>query len=240
VSALNGDELIDRLLGGELNEDEQGVAANDLLIRVLGGYPAQNLSRLIHSDRTQAVDSGAFVVSELGAQAGQVMNEVDFLLGHPSRNARFDALDAVLAGASSEDGRVLAKAVMLVVDPDQAVRRKALRFLAKATQDQLLAAIPYLRDRYKTELVTWLLTAGSDPSYLPDILSRLEDGEKETRMFAVAAAARAGDASRLGLEQAAASDDLDIRSFAGNLIDRLDLEQEIRIRQEQRRRARRS
>jgi hypothetical protein len=237
VTALSGDQLIDLLLAGDLTQDEEGEAASDLLSRVLGGYPAHNLSRLIHSDSSHAVDSGAFVVAELGAQAGQVMDEVDFLLGHPSRNARFDALDAVLAGASSEDGSVLAKAVSLVADPDQAVRMKALKFLANATQDQLLAATPYLRDRDAAELVAWLVTAGSDPAHVPDILNRLEDGEKEPRMFAAAAAARGGRKSWLGIEQAAASDDPDIRSFASNLIERFELEQEIQARQEQRRRA---
>jgi hypothetical protein len=238
VSTLSGDELIEVLLAGDLDPDEEGEAANDLLSRVLGGYPAHNLSRLIHSNSSRAVNSGAFVVSELGAQAGQVIDEVDFLLSHPSRNARFDALDAALASASAEDGSVLAKAVMLIVDPDQAVRKKALKFLADATPDQLLAAVPYLPDRYAADLVTWLATTGSDPAHLPGILNRLHDREKETRMFAAAAAGRIGNVTRQGIEQAAASDDQDIRSFAANLIQRLDLEQEIRARQELHGRAR--
>jgi hypothetical protein len=88
------------LLAGEDFPGEEGKAANDLLSQVLHGYPIQNLSRLTHSDNSEAVKSGAFVVSELGAQAAQILDEVDFLLSHPVRNARYDALDAALVGAS--------------------------------------------------------------------------------------------------------------------------------------------
>jgi hypothetical protein len=238
VSSRSGDELIEFLLSEEADPDEQGVAANDLLAQVQHGYPAQNLSRLIHSSSSRAVANGAFVVSELGAQAAQIINEVDFLLDHPLRDARFDALDAALTSASGEHGAVLAKAVMLIADPDQAVRKKAIKFLANATRDQLAAAIPYLADRHVADLVTWLDSAGSDPASLPEIRSRLHAPDKPTRMFAAAAAARVAEITRQGIEDAAASDDSDIRSFAGNVIEILDLRQEIRARQEQRRRDR--
>jgi hypothetical protein len=103
------------LLAGEDIPGDEGRAANDLLLEVLRGYPAQNLSRLIHSDDDTAVASGAFVVSELRERAAPILDEVDFLLGHPLRNARFDALDALdaldaaLTAASPEHGATLAR-----------------------------------------------------------------------------------------------------------------------------------
>ena len=226
------------LLAGEDIPGDEGRAANDLLREVIRGYPAQNLSRLIHSDRATAVASGASVVSELRAQAAQIIDEVDFLLGHPLRDARFDALDAALTAASAEHGVTLAKAVMLVDDADRAVRWKAVRFLANATPDQLIAAAPYLEDRHVADLVTWLASAGSDPASLPDIRGRLQDPDKATRMFAAAAAARVVATSRQGLEGAAASDDPDVRSFAEGEIEMLDFRQQVRAEQEQRRRDR--
>ena len=238
MSSHSGDELIEMLLAGEDIPGEEGRAANDLLREVIRGYPAQNLSRLIHSDRATAVASGAFVVSELRAQAAQIIDEVDFLLGHPLRDARFDAIDAALTAASAEHGAILAKAVMLVDDADQAVRWKALRFLANSTPDQLTAAAPCLEDRHVASLVTWLASAGSDPAGLPDIRSRLHDPDKATRMFAAAAAARVGGTSRQALEDAAMSDDSDVRSFAEGEIEILDRRQRRREEQEQRRRDR--
>jgi hypothetical protein len=236
VSSRSGDELIDLLLAGQVSPEEEGEAANDLLREVFRGYPAQNLGRLIHSDSTKAVANGAFVVSELGAQAASIIYEVDFLLGHPLREARFDALDAALTAASVEHGAILAKAVMLVKDADKAVRGKALSFLANSTSDQLTAAIPYLEDCHVADLATWLASAGSDPASLPDIRSRLHDPDKATRMFAAAAAARVAAASRQGLDEAAASGDSEIRRFASNAIEILDLRQRVRAEQEQWRR----
>jgi hypothetical protein len=236
VSSRSGDELVEMLLAGEDILGDEGRAANDLLREVIRGYPAQNLSRLIHSDRATAVASGAFVVSELRAQAAQIIDEVDFLLGHPLRDARFDALDAALTAASPEHGATLAKAAMLIDDADQAVRWKALRFLANTTPDQLSAAATHLEDRHVANLVTWLASAGSDPASLPDIRSRLQDPDRATRMFAGAAAARVAGASRQALDDAAASDDPDVRSFAEGEIKILDRRQRRHAEQEQRRR----
>jgi hypothetical protein len=225
------------LLAGEDFPGEEGKAANDLLLKVLRGYPAQNLGRLIHSDNTEAVKSGAFVVSELGAQAAEVLDEVGFLLSHPVRNARYDALDAALTGASAEHGAILAKAIMLVNDPDYAVRKKAIKFLANSTRDQLDAAIPFLADHHLGDLVAWLAALRNDAAQ-PDILSRLHDLDKTTRMFAAAAAARVAASDRRGIEQAAASSDPEIRSFAENVISMLNLDRKIRIRREQEQRRR--
>jgi hypothetical protein len=236
VSSRSGDELIELLLAGQVSPEEEGQAANDLLREVQCGYPAQNLGRLIHSESIKAVANGAFVVSELGAHAAPILDEVDFLLGHPLREARFDALDAALTAASAEHGAILAKAVMLIADADQAVRWKALNFLANSTQDQLTAAVPYLEDRHVADLLTWLASAGSDPASLPEIRSRLRAPDKVTRMFAAAAAARVVGTSRQGLEDAATSDDPDIRHFAADVIKILDLRRQTRAEQEQRRR----
>jgi hypothetical protein len=238
VTSHSGDELIEMLLAGEDFPGEEGKAANDLLLEVLRGYPAQNLGRLIHSDNSKAVDSGAFVVSELGARSAQILDEVDFLLSHPSRNARFDALDAVLTSASDEHGTVIAKAIMLVADPDQAVRWKALQFLARSTPDQLAAAIPSLTDRHVADLAAWLGAIANDATHLPDILGRLRDPDKTTRLFAAAAAARVAASDRQGIEQAATSTDPEIHSFAESVISMLDLDRKLRIRREQERRDR--
>lgn len=238
MSSRSGDELVELLLAGEMDAEEEGRAANDLLSAVMRGYPAHNLSPLIHSDNPRAVETGAFVVSELGKKAAEIMSEVDFLLSQQWWRARFDAIDAALAGASSDHGAVLAKAVMLISDSEQPVRKKALRFLAKATRDQLRAAAPYLADRHVAVLVTWLATDGSDPAHLPDMLNRLHDPDKQTRMFGAAAVGRVAEADRRGLERAAASDDSEVRSFAEDELSIMDLHEEIRANQERRRRQR--
>jgi len=82
-------------------------------------------------------------------------------------------------------------------------------------------------------LAAWLAPVGSDATYLPDVLGRLSESDKTTRMFAAAAAARVAPADRRGIEQAATSNDPEIRSFAENVISMLNLDREQRLRREQ-------
>jgi len=123
--------LIDRLRAGGNDS-----AANDLLTEVFRGHPVESLRRLLHSDEETAVKAGAWILSELGVRAAPMMADIVALLGHPLRYVRFFALDAVLASATSEDGVAVATAIGLINDPDDAVRWKALTFLAWARADQ--------------------------------------------------------------------------------------------------------
>jgi hypothetical protein len=214
VIARRGDELIELLRASSVDAVEADRAANELLKQIFDGYPVQNLRRLIHTDEGQAVRAGAWVVSELGAGAAEVLDEVDYLLGHSVRDARFFAIDAVLVAASSDHGAMIAKAMMLITDQDQAVRWKALRLLAKATTGQLAAAVGYMPDSHAASLAAWLISHGGDQTHRPEVLVRLGDSDRETRLFAAAAAARLADRDRALLERAAESDDSDIRLFA--------------------------
>jgi len=65
-----------------------------LLAECLNGYAISNLRRLIRSNRDGAIKTGAWIVSELGGAARPLMADVEFLLQHPLRYARFFALDA--------------------------------------------------------------------------------------------------------------------------------------------------
>jgi hypothetical protein len=214
VVARRGDELIELLRAGPVDAVEADRAANELLNQIFDGYPVQNLRRLIRSDEDQAVKAGAWVVSELGAGAAEVLDEVDYLLRHPVRDARFFALDAVLAAASSDHGAMIATAIMLITDQDQAVRRKALRLLARASTGQLAAAVRYKPDSRAASLAAWLVSYAGDQTHRPEVLVRLGDSDRETRLFAAAAAVRLADRDRAPLERAAESDDPDIRLFA--------------------------
>lgn len=151
-----GDELIELLHSQGIGKEESGEAANELLSRLNNGYPVRNLSRLIHSDDDEVVKIGAWLVSELGERAAPISHEVGFLLSHPVRNARYYAIEAVMVAASTEQGELIAKAVMLVDDPDEAVRRLATRLLARATPQQLAGAVPCLPDPV-AGLTEWLL-----------------------------------------------------------------------------------
>ena len=159
------------------------------------------------------------MASELGERAVPLINDLSPLLDHPARGVRFWVLDAVLASATAEHGDIVAQAVELIRDPDEAVRWKALQLLAHARKDRLAAGVPYLRTRSVALLMTWLLGAGNTETDKLDIESRLQDHDRLTRLFAAAAAARLSMDDIGPLERAAASADLEVRSFAQAALD---------------------
>ncbi len=208
MPASRGDELIDRLRAGGNDS-----SANDLLTEVFRGHPVKSLRRLLHSDEETAVKAGAWILSELGVRAAPMMADIVALLGHPLRYVRFFALDAVLASATAEDGAAVASAIGLINDPDDAVRWKALTFLAWASADQLAASVAHLRPPLRG-LTEWLARASSGAATGRDVLTALDDPDRLARVFAAAAAVRLARRDRGLLERAAASADQEVSTFA--------------------------
>lgn len=203
-----GDELIDRLRAGENDS-----SANDLLTELFRGYPVESVRRLLHSDEESAVKAGAWILSELGVRAAPMMTDIVALLEHPLRYVRFFAVDAVMAGGTAEDGSAIAAAIGLIDDPDDAVRWKALTFLAWASSEQLAAGVehlpPPLRDRAR-----WLTRAVSGAVAGSDVLAALDGPDRLARLFAAAATVRLARRDRHLLRHAAASSDAEVSSFA--------------------------
>lgn len=71
------------------------------------------------------------------------------------------SLEAVLAAAIADHGALTAKALMLIEDPDSVVRRLTVRLLARASDEQLSGAIPYVIDHHVVDLIYWLLSEGN-------------------------------------------------------------------------------
>jgi hypothetical protein len=207
LTTERGDELIDRLQRGA-NED----SANELLREIFAGYPADSLRQLIHSDEPIAVKSAAWIVSELGDRAFSMMSELDFLLDHPLRDARFWAIDAILGSAGNAKGEAIAKAIALIADQDEAVRWKVLQLLTRAPLTRLAAGVIHLNSVQLRSLTEWLMSIAPDNS--TEVTERLTSSNHLERMFAVAAAARLAPAIRDPLMRAAGSDDQEVRSFA--------------------------
>ena len=201
------DELIARLVAGGSDE-----TANALLEEFFDGYPVERLRSLLGSQHESAIRVGAWIASELGAQSRPLLEDMAELLGHGSRYVRFFLLDAVLAASTEHDGRVIASAVELIGDGDEAIRWKAMNFLARATPGQLAAAEPYLAENH-ARLTAWLVDAGQG-SLAETIVSRLASRDSLSRLFAAAAAARMRSRDVTALESATRSDDPEVRSFA--------------------------
>jgi len=115
LNRARADRLLERLARGG-----NGQAANDLLREFFYGYPLERLSVLLESDNPEAAKSGAFIASELGDRFAPLFAAVDRMLEHPVKAVRFDALDVVLVNGTPEHGETIAKAVVLVRDPEEA------------------------------------------------------------------------------------------------------------------------
>jgi hypothetical protein len=213
----NGDVLIERILA---TGDADGRLANQLIGEFYsGGYPVENLIPLLQSEDDATVKTGAFLVQELGSRAAPLLPEVERLLGHRVSWVKADMLDAALNAATPADGSVLARAVMLVDDPDRVVRSEALSFLAGADRAQLLAALPHVVDRRLSEGLGWLVEG--DPPEREDVEARLSvDRDRVTRQFAAVAAARTGENDLDLLSVVAESDDDELQSFARSSLRR--------------------
>jgi hypothetical protein len=207
---MRGDELVERICQGGSDDD-----THELLAEFDRGYPINNLRRLLRSDQDRVIKAGAWIISELGQGAAPLMADVEALLRHPLRYARFFALDAVLAAASPSHGKVISRAIRLIDDSDEAVRWKAMQFLSRATPQQLKAGLRHLNEIRIARLVKWLL----EDAPADDIVNALSGSDASKRRFGAIAAARIAAATRVPLEHAASSGDLEIRSFAQQFLE---------------------
>lgn len=214
MSDQRTDELVEQLCAGQLDAAEASEAANELLNSIFNGASVELVRRLVRCGEAQAVNAGAWIISELATDAAPLRDEIALLLKNPARNARFFAMDAVLVAEFDNDGPLIANVAELIDDPDGAVRWKALRTLSRIDLERLSHAVPYLADPRLKEHAQWLAGSGGKLISQSDILTRLSDKDKTTRMFAAAAAARLAPLDTQPLQHASESNDPDISSFA--------------------------
>lgn len=204
-----GDELL-----AQVAAHSQDDAVQQLLGEFFKGYPIEKLRLLLGSTNENAVKAGAWIASELGSSVSPLNGDLLPLLDHPARYIRFFVIDAVLGYATAEHGEATAKAIRLTRDTDDAVRWKALNFVAKADLDQLLASLPFQTDTKLAELTTWLTNLLGSPWKRTEIVNKLDDQERLVRLFAATAAARVAKSDMVPLQHAAGSGDEEVSSFA--------------------------
>lgn len=202
----SADELLRQIREGV----ETGVSVNELLTKFHEGLPLDRLRPLLRSRDDRVARVGTWLASELGAAGAPLLPDVLALLHHSDRSVRFDALGIVLASAGAHERRPIAEAILLVVDPDEAVSWQALQFLARASDEQLVASVPVQQHEDVARLTAWLTESHSSG----ELIDALTGSDKLTRRFAAAAAARTADLDGAPLQAAAAVADQTIARFA--------------------------
>jgi len=214
--------LIERVLENPGRSDLDNLA-NELLSEYYRGSDLSSLRNLLHSEDHRIVACGAWIASELGEMGKPLLHEVKRLLGHPSKTVRFWAIECLQEWAGPSNPEELAFAISLVGDSDEAVRWKAMGFLALAPRAQLEDALvgfattgPGSPDL--DELRWGLGPEGADPAKITDAL---EDPSSRRRKFAAAAAFRVAKDNTEPLRRAASSTDTEIAQFAGDMLKRI-------------------
>lgn len=202
-------QAADDLMAQALRGDEIGI---HLLEEFFHGYPVEQLRRLFASDNDVAVRTGVWIASELGVSASPLLDDLIALTRHPLKSARFWAIDA-LWGIGSRPGESTAAILGAIDDREEAVRWEVMRFLSRARAELVSAGIDRVGDPEINRLLTWFIDvdARSDAAA---IMQMLHDPNRQTRLFAAAAAARIAKRDDAALRSASGSTDREVRSFA--------------------------
>lgn len=205
---------MERILTHTADDEILGEAANDLLNELFDGYPVERLGTLLHSGDDTAVQTGAWLLSELGEQATPMMGEVPALLAHPRRQVRFFAIEFVLLAAEEQHADVIAQVLSLSRDADPSIRWKVLHFLAMASTEQLMAGLSRLPDPEVGQLTAVLVAADIEDFDAGEIVAWLDGDDPLSRLFAAAIATRLAEDDPALLRHAAQVRDEEVRSFA--------------------------
>lgn len=214
--------LVEQILANPDRSDLDELA-NELLTEYYGGSDLSSLRRLLHSEDSRLVASGTWVAGELGEIGKPLLTEAQHLLGHPSKRVRFWAIECVQEWAGPSNGREIASTLALLDDAEEAVRWKAMVFLALASREQLRAAVDRLtaaepKSPYLYELTWMLAPEGADPDQLTGAIL---GPSTRRRKFAAAAAVRIAKTDPEPLRRAASADDPEISQFAGDMLERI-------------------
>ncbi|MEV4393498.1 hypothetical protein [Nonomuraea sp. NPDC049607] len=214
MQTQTGDALMARILARPIDDEALGQAANDLLDELFGGYPVENLRILLRSGDDDAVQTGAWLLSELGEQAAPLLDEVPRLLAHPRHQVCFHAVEFVLLAADERHADLIAQTLTLSRASDTSIRWKLLNFLAAASTEQLMAGLSRLADPEVGRLTAGLIASDTEDPDPGEVVAALEGDDPMARLFAAAIATRMAEDDAALLRLAARVGDEEVSSFA--------------------------
>jgi hypothetical protein len=215
-------DLIKHVLANPDGPDA-GQLANELLSEYYDGSDISTLRDLLHSADDRVVALGIWIAAELAQVAKSLLPDAEHLLKHSSKDVRFWAIECVQEWAGPSNGHEIASTVALLDDAEEAVRWKAMEFLALASREQLQAGVDRLtaadpESPYLDEFRWMLAPAGANPDQITDAVER---PSPLRRKFAVAAAFRIAKSDPGPLRRAMSSDDPGVVQFAGDMLKRI-------------------
>jgi hypothetical protein len=208
-----GDELLARVL----SDDDWGSGVGNELLQELGqGYPVEKLRTLLQSENEEVVEHGVWIASELGAGARPLVGDLLPLYDYPNRRIKYYAVELALTASTAENDEVIARAVKLIRDTDQPIRRISFELLARVESARLAVALPHVDDQEIAKLLRWVLEVESESRDNDQITLRLQETDELPRLFATVAAARIHGRNPHYLQLAASSEESDAQALAAS------------------------
>ena len=164
----------------------------DLLLQAFyGDLSLNHLRDLLRSANPKVVDSGAWILSELGRRGRPLIGECAHLLNHREKAVRFYAMDTVIVNATTDDGAIVSQCVEHLLDCESAVQWKCLNLLRRIDAICLSSAAQVSHHRWISENLGWVVRQLKRPDDA-DIGKRADSTEFMDRAFAAVVGARLG------------------------------------------------
>lgn len=173
-------------------EQDRGILGNKLLNLYHDGLPIETLRPMLHDSSCTVVHTAVWVASELGDRASALLNDIEQLLKHSEKSVRYFSLDYLLSNSGTCTPKATAHCVRMLADPEDAVKIKAMQFLALAPRQVIESSIPLLRLDLRmgnlAELVCWLVDEENDKAL--ELMARLNSEDEATVQCAAISALR--------------------------------------------------
>ena len=211
----SGQRMIRELLDDPIEFNKRG-RAYQLLQQYFDGFPSETLRPLLRSHDAMVQRAAVFVVSELGADACHLANDVVPLTASTDRYLKYLALEVVAVCSQGEATNTFAHVVQSLRSDDDVVRGLAMRLVANANAQQLRAALGFFQtpassDRLDEHGLSVLLEGESvQPG---EIRRMLDHSEPLLRKYGAMAAKRLMKAFPELLVTATSIEDQDVRQF---------------------------
>jgi hypothetical protein len=201
-------------------EGADGALVNELLAEFHTGLEYGKLRELLRASDDAAVSAGVWIASELGGRGRELLADVMPLLRHARRDIRYFALDYLITNLRRDDSRELLSTLDLLVDPEPAIRRAAMRLLATIDGTIIASAASASGAERVTHGLLLLVAAGAGQND-GEIEAALANRDPLTRRYAAAAAARRLHGNSALLRAASESPDDDVSGFSADWLTRI-------------------
>lgn len=204
------------LITAVLERPQDGRRANLLLNALYSGLPVSSLTPLLANSSDEVVQTGAWLLSEIGYRAKPLLPEASRLLCHQSAIVRYLVIDCILVCASEKDFEIAINVVQLLDDSHKGVRKRAMFCFAQMDKSVLLTIFEHaaLTSLTSKQIAGLNLIAEADKLGSDALNARLLSQDPLDRRFAVIAAARMRQVWPSPLSLAMSIDDEDVSEFA--------------------------